>query len=240
MSSMRRVSTSFHRKLGPLLLGLLFCFAPLGYSPGTAEAIDMQGSSIVIELELPNDSGDFGLTTDEERIEDYFNLANCICPEVRFQAKITLADPASSYASVPVKFWVGNSCDVDPDRLSTRDTSCEKLEEDGLGTVAELLTSTPRISIPVFRLLAPNSQTCDFEEDQRAVYALIDEEPDGIDGEDYSAPPLEIPFDMRPPPAVAITSVNGAENAIEINWDLPSSRQEDIRFIQVLCARGWQ
>ncbi|MBL4633305.1 MAG: hypothetical protein JKY56_05510 [Kofleriaceae bacterium] len=43
---------------------------------------------------------------------------------------------------------------------------------------------------------------------------------------------------MRPPPAVDISSINGAENAIEINWDLPSSRQDDIRFIQVLCARA--
>ncbi len=232
---MRRVSTSLHRKLGPLLLGLL-CFAPLGYSPGTAEAIDMQGSSIVIELELPNDSGDFGLTTDDERIKDYFNLANCICPDVNFQVRLTLQDPATSYESEPVEIWVGDSCDVEPDRIDIRDNSCEKLEN-GLAEV-DVLFEVTRRSIPVYQLLAPNSQACDFVEDQRSVYALIDEGAKGIDGDDYSAPPLEIPFDMRPPPAVDVGSINGAENAIEINWDLPSSRQDDIRFIQVLCARA--
>lgn len=234
MSSMRPVSTSFHRIVAPVLLGVLG-LVPLGLSTPTAHAIDMQGSEIVIELELPDDDGDFGLTTDVERIGDFFNLANCICSDVNMQAKLSLDMPASTYDDPQLEIWVGNSCDSDPDRVDVRDESCEMAST--LANV-EVLFSTTRVPIPVFQLLAPNSDTCDFEEDTRSVYALIDEGADGIDGDDYSATPLEIPFDMRPPPAVEDISVDGAENAVQINWDLPSSRQEDIRYVQVLCARA--
>ncbi len=229
---MRQVNPALLHALRPTLLGFV-AFVLLASLPQPASAIEMQGSEIVIELELPNDSGDLSLPSEETRRE-YFNLANCVCPDITFGAKLSLDNPATSYESRPVEIWVGNGCDV-VQSIQDRDDTCEFVD-----TVQDIedLRSITRRNILVHSLAAPNSEQCSDIEDTRSIYTLIDEGGEGVDAEDYVSLPYDIPVDMRPPPIVEDIRVAGAEQAIQINWATPSSRSDDLRFIQVLCARS--
>ena len=213
----------------------LLVVGALWLKPGEAQAFDMEGATILIELELPDGEDDFKLTADPIKIQEHFGLANCLCPEVQFQAKFSIVDsPGSFMESEQVEVWLGQGCDAVPGDISIRNDECENPQ---VFNDIEDLISPRRAPYSVHTLLAPNSAVCEFETGTAKVYAIIDQGTDGIDGEDYVAEPLEIPYDMKPPPIPLDIRPSGAEKAIQIRWDLPSS-SEEIEDFQVLCARA--
>lgn len=201
--------------------------------PILASAFDIKGASVELELQLPDGEGGFEQIVDEETIKEHFNLAHCICVETQFAVEFTLVDAPPTLDTENVDIWVGSNCDAD--EVDIRDQTCERVG--GFDDIEDL-RSPQTLGIAVHRLVATNSTTCDADDGSRLVYALIDEQNDGIGPEDYVAPPLDIPFDMIPPPRPSAIEVSGGENAIQLRWDLPSSRTEDVRHFQVLCARA--
>lgn len=208
----------------------------LWVKPGEAQAFDLEGATIVIELELPDGPGpdDFKLTQDPIKIQEFFGLANCLCPEVRFQAKFSITDsPGSFMESEQVDIWLGRSCDSVPGDIAIRNADCENPQT--FNDIEDLI-SPRRTAFTVQSLLAPNTGVCEFEASASSIWAIIDQGTDGIDGEDYVAEPYEIQYDMEPPPIPLDITASGAEKAIQVRWDLPSS-SEEIEDFQVLCAR---
>jgi hypothetical protein len=210
---------------------------------GTAEAYDMQGATIEMKLKLP-DGDKFEYATNEEKIKDHFNLAHCVCNgnvgdaarKAEFQIEFSLAHPTmvpGSFAEHDVEIWLGTSCDSAPDQLDVRNDNCVKPF-----TFADIeeLKRVPSQTFLVHDLLAKDG-ICPDEVGTRAVFALVDDEPEGIEGEDYSAAPFEITYDMKPPsPPMDITG-SAAEEAVQLSWELPTNAT-DIRHFQVLCARA--
>jgi hypothetical protein len=216
----------------------LLLIGALWLQPSDAQAFDLEGATIKMELELPDSSGDFALTTDLVRIKEYFGLAHCLCPDVEFGVKFSLENAPSSFAeSEKVDIWLGKSCDAAPADILIRNDNCEspKTFDD-----IEDLISPRRDTYPVHTLLAPNSPICAFDTGTQSVFAIIDQGTDGVevgDNQDYVAPTLDIPYDTDPPPFPLNIRPTGAEEAIQINWELPTD-SEEIRYFQVLCARA--
>lgn len=232
---MCRVASLIHRFIAiPLLLLALVVL------PRPASAIDMQGSTIEPELRLPDTDSSgafipekFHVSTVEEDIKDHFNLAHCMCGAVEFAVEFTLENAPASLDDKAVDIRVGTNCDhAETDQ---RDRSCERVG--GYGSPDDLRDPAV-MAIPVHKLVAANSDICAFEDGERSVYALIDEGNDGIGEGDYVGTRLDIPFDLNPPPVATNTTAKGGENAIQLNWDLPSSRTEDVDYFQVLCTRA--
>ncbi len=206
--------------------------------PKAAHAFDMEGATIKGELLLPNDDGELKrLNPNEEDIKDHFNYANCVCgAPVLFGVRVGLENAPASFAdSQGVEILVGTSCDAAPDNIQVRDDNCEDA-----GTVDDVedLKSLTDFPISVASLVAANVACDPTETGDRSVYALIDEGSRGIDGEDIATILLDIPFDLEAPPAPTDMSLEGAEGGIRIGWKLPTSRADDIRFFQALCARA--
>ncbi len=213
----------------------LLLAAALWLKPGEAQAFELEGATILIELELPDSNGDFRITTDPIKIQEYFGRANCLCPEVEFGVKFSILDsPGSFMESEQVDIWLGKSCNSVPADIIIRNAECENSQ---VFNDIEDLISPRRATYPVQNLLAPNSSACELETGNSSVWAFIDQGTDGIDGEDIEATPLEIAYDMKPPPIPLNITPSGAEKAIQIRWDLPT-RSEEIQYFQVLCARA--
>tara|TARA_R110002096_G_scaffold44526_13_gene120551 strand:+ start:147818 stop:150166 length:2349 start_codon:yes stop_codon:yes gene_type:complete len=221
-------------------LGLVLASAFL-LTPGSAGAFELEGAVFVTELELPDDDGELTRRNpNEEDVKDHFNFANCVCGEaVNFGVRVTLEGGPTTYATTQnVEFWTGSSCDSTPQDIDTvRALNCE-LSDGSIDDAETLLNEIIEFSVPVKSLLSPVRECGQTEVGTRQVYAIIDEGTPGIEEGDIAEVLLDVPFDLQPPPAPNSIEVLGAEAAIQINWDLPDSRADDIRFFQVLCARA--
>jgi len=218
-------------------LGLVLASAFL-LTPGAAGAFDLEGATFVGELQLPDDDGELTrLNPNVEDSKDHFNYANCVCGDaVEFGVRVSLSGGPDSYAQAEnVELWTGSSCDAAPENIMVREQNC--VEGDGIADVEVLLSSIQERAFPVKDLVSAARECAQTESGSRQVYALIDENSPGIDGEDISEVLLDILFDLQPPPAPNNIQVSGAEAAIQISWDLSDSRADDIRYFQVLCTR---
>lgn len=188
------------------------------------------GGTIDLELRLPDGDGGFE-PKNEVEVEEYFNRANCLCDEAEFAVRFTLVDPPASVDPDAVEIWFGTSCDTD--MVSERLTNCTMQHE---FTDAEALRSPQQVPFRVSEIAG----SCDPNERERNVYALVDPGDDGIDtaAGDYSAEPLPIAVDTRPPPAPRDIEASGGEDAVQVSWTLPDDNSEDIKYFQVLCARA--
>ena len=66
---------------------------------------------------------------------------------------------------------------------------------------------------------------------------MVDTGSPGLDSDEPPAALFELTYDMEPPPVPENIVGVGGEEAIVLSWDIPESRGEDIRDIQILCAR---
>jgi hypothetical protein len=199
--------------------------------------VDLGSSDIAMKLELPTGDEDFEAPASEEDIREFMNLANCTCGDKNFRVEFRL-DPVPSTplpsAAEEVDLWVGTSCAQED--TAEQERLCNQV--DGFAEVDDLLM-VPTREISVRDLIGVNGDgPCQQEEGQdRSVYAIVDENSDGFDeGVDYQNS-LAIKTDTDPPPEPLDIRGNGTEGGLEISWDLPTSREEDIRYFQVLCSR---
>ncbi len=211
--------------------------------PHVATAFNLEGHDITMKLVLPDDNGDLTRVDPvEQDRKDYFNLANCSC-NVDFGIELEIPDAPSSFAdSAPVDIWAGSGCDASPENVATvRDANCEKVD-----TFADIdgLIGRQVLPVPMAQLLAPNQVACPTQTGTQSVYAIIDRDTAGIVDPsntapgDYVAPVYNINYDTEPPPLPEKVEASGGENAIQVSWDIPSVRADDVRFFQVLCARA--
>jgi len=167
--------------------------------------------------------------------KEYFNLAHCVCgsatagDEQSFQLAMTVVN-ASGQINRPADLWLGPECDND----QTRDTNCAKVDSQAIGDLSTLQNVTVRKTLPVGGMIAPVSVSCPTTEGDGHVWVLADVSGGGT--YDYSLS-YGIPYDTLAPPAPANPTATGGENAVQVDWDAPTDRAEDVAYYQALCAR---
>lgn len=197
---------------------------------GVAAAVDLGGANISMELRLPDGNGGFEPKSDVDNLE-YFNKANCECSSAQFGIRFQLQNPPASLPTERVDVWTGTTCDSD--QIAIRDANC--VQVDSFSDIESLRSPQDR-AYSVRDLIASTADTCPQRTATRTVYAMIDENQDGIGDGDYVAK-LDIATDTEPPPVPDDIEVSGGEGAIEVSWDIPTTRADDIKYFQVLCAR---
>lgn len=214
-----------------LLVYTLPALALVAVFAGDARA---QGSrAVTVELMLPDDNGNFIVTTEQTRIEDYFNLARCECaqadetaPESIFKTKLTLDDTTAE--SQQAQLQVGNSCSADDPTVRV----CEQIT-----TIEDIqnLRGGREYDIPVNRLMFPNAE-CQELVVERNVWVLYDDGADNIYDDEYTLADV-VSVDAQPPPLPDNVKLYSAEGAVELSWDLPETRPGDIAYFHVLCVK---
>jgi hypothetical protein len=214
----------------PLFFLVLAAAVTSGHAAGASPAPDWTTGDIEMELRLPDGDGGFE-PTDDVSIREHFNRANCLCEDVEFAVRFSLVDVPATLDPDPVRVWFGSNCDSS--MTQERDQNCTMEYE---FTDVEALRNPQDVPFPVSSL----TESCDPNEAERNVYALIDPENNGINTEegDYTAEPLPITADTRPPPAPHDIEASGGESAVQISWTLPDTNIEDVKYFQVLCARA--
>jgi hypothetical protein len=219
------------RSVAPLVLVGLVA-APAAAAP----PVDLGGATIEMDLKLPDGKGGF-VAKDAEEERQFMNLANCTCgddPDARFAVEFELVNPPATRLTEEVDIWAGTSCDSTD--LEIRDRC---VELDGFAEIDDL-REVPEREVAVRDLIGTSSGECNQEDsEKRWVYAIIDEGNDGVNEEDGDHSfPLEIETDTRPPPPPLDIRASGAEGGIQVSWELPDSRTDDIWYFQLLCARA--
>jgi hypothetical protein len=221
------------------LLALTVAPAAAGAQAGPSPpAVNLGGAEIDLKLELPDGDGGFAEPDALTYGPEYMNLANCSCGEdALFQIEFSLKPvPTQAISNLPVEIWTGNSCAQE--EVDNQESLC--FEEDEIADVSDLRTQVIERQIQVRHLFPPigGGAECErIDTQKRAVYAIIDEGRDGFGEGDYEAH-WEIEADSRPPPEPRNPKARGSEESVEITWDEPDSRDEDIDYFQVLCARA--
>jgi len=197
---------------------------------GASPAPAWQTGTIELELRLPDGDGGFEPKSDIDNRE-HFNRANCLCPDVQFAVRFSLKDVPGSLDPDPVRVWFGTNCNSS--NVTERDQTCTQQYE---FTDVEALRDPQTVPFSVQALTG----SCEPNENERDVYAIIDNGNDGVDMEagDYASMPLAITADTRPPPAPVDISAAGGEGAVQVSWTLPDTNIEDVKYFQVLCARA--
>jgi hypothetical protein len=205
--------------------------ALVGAAAGAAAAFDLGGATIQMRLELPKDDGDgFIAPASAKKALEFMNRAHCVCSDTVFNVEFKLANPPASLETQEVDIYVGTRC-ADPDP-SIRDQNCVQVAD--IADVESIRFEENR-EIRVRDLIATNADECPSSRGKRIVYALIDENDDGIGDGDHSFT-LDIDTDAEPPPLPSGVVARGAEQAIEVSWTLPTARADDIEYFQVLCS----
>ena len=207
--------------------------AAMAAPAAAAPPVDLGGATIKLTLELPDEDGEFAPREELDNIQ-FMNLANCTCgdaEQAKFAVEFQLENPPGQLENENVEVYAGTSCDSDD--ITDRRELC--IAQDGFADLDEL-RGPEDILISVHDLVQTTAGSCNQAEESRWVYAIIDENNDGIGKEDYTNK-LEILTDTQPPPAPDNLDASGAENGIRVSWELPS-RSEDIWYYQLLCARA--
>ena len=215
------------------VIAILAVVTPGSVAGAGPAPIDLGGGKIELELRVPDGEGGFEPQSDVENRE-HMNRANCLCPgeeESDFAVRFSLLDAPGQIDPEPVKVWFGTMCESSD--VTIRDANCSKVHE---FTDVEELRNPQDVPFSVQSLTG----SCDPVESERNVYALIDENDDGIDtaAGDYVGGPLGVLVDTQLPPTPTDIEASGGENAVQLSWTLPESRIEDVKWFQVLCARA--
>ncbi len=224
-------------------------FAVLGaaigvLAPDIARA-DIGSATIDITFRVPLEDGDYTDPddfTDSNEItrNEFLNFAHCQC-SVEDPGSVAVAGPGSfqielqllrNGATVPTgedaELVVGSNCDNDD--FAVRD--CETI--DSINDVLLELDAPSRYYVPSRQFMFANESSCGELEGTRNIYVLLDEENDGLIDQSFFK---DYQFDTEPPPLPDDIEINGAENSIQIDWDVPDVGLDDVEYYQVLCAK---
>lgn len=220
----------FRMKPGlPIVIAVpLLCLLPSQH----ARANDLGGGTIDIDIWLPDGNGGFRAPSDIDQTQ-FFNRAHCLCPEEKFAARFTLQNAATTTNSCIVEVWVGPGC---PEAIN-RDTRLATCENPTTFGDHRTLRNPTNFPLSVSQLASPNTHECAPLERSSSVYALIEDDNMNDTNWTYTAS-TEVSFDTLPPPAPNNPELQRGENAAVLSWSVPTSRQEDVWFYQVLCARA--
>lgn len=197
---------------------------------GAGEALG--NGTIEVKVQLPNDSGTY-VDANADDMQEFFNRAHCLCPDEPFVAQFTLQNEQSGQSAEIVQVWTGPGC-PDIQDSTNRELSCEEPKE--YSDVRELRTPTD-LEVPVAAIASPVARDCSPAENSASIFALVDDSNtnDNVWLENFST---DVSFDTLPPPEPHNPTAKRGENAAVLEWETPTSRQEDVEFYQVLCARA--
>jgi hypothetical protein len=206
-------------------------------APATAQTDDstqVAELGLQIKVQRPDDDGSRFIDMSSEELAQFFNLAHCRC-NTQFAIEARFAGPTPpNLDSQDVQVWVGSDC-LTTD-TAERNRTCKQVAAVDIND----FQSPQQIPISSRDLMWPNSTDasgCMEAEAQRNIYLATD--PGGDGKFDYASKlPTQLEIDARPPPGPESVTVMPAENGLELAWALPSSRRNDIRSYQVLCARA--
>lgn len=206
------------------------CVAVL--APRTAGAQACAGSTIDIEVRLPDGDDDFILPQGDDA-QEFFNIANCEC-NTAFAARLHLPSGDDTFDE-DGSVWVGSGCDEIAE-LDTRRTECEELIN--YPNVVDDLRSEVDLPIGARAVMFPNQNDCQTDEKQNRVYLLVEDDIDN-DTNFLCQASADVDFDTRRPTVAVVgdNDLNGGESSIVVDWALPSTGGDDIKFFQFLCAR---
>lgn len=195
-------------------------------------------AGIQIELGLLDSNDNFDPLDAFER-EEILNQARCQCgietpdtsqtpgPE-SFYIRLTL-DAYDTTLSENAALAVGSNCDSD----EREDRNCEEILT--IGDVADDLRARPQFAIQIDRYLFPNETSCRETTGKRGIYLLFDSNDDDLYEKSSK---VSYDFDTEPPPLPGNLEVSPGEGSVQIRWTAPQSRQDDVEYYQVLCARA--
>jgi hypothetical protein len=202
---------------------------------GVAQA-QMKIDSVGIEVWLPenDDPASYRQSNEIERI-DYFNFAHCQCAKENkdfgtFQVRLSLDDQDAVFISDQATLSVGKDC-ANNENTSLRD--CEVIED--ILDVDQVLRRTRDVPIAANVFMYPNDGNCAQQESTSGVFLTFSED-DSATVDEYDSESYD--FDTRRPPLPENIKASPGENAVNIRWDEPESRQGEVAYYQVLCARA--
>jgi len=207
----------------------LLCLFPAQQAQG-----DTLGTgTIEVKIQLPDGNNGFRDPSDQEVVE-FFNRAHCLCPSETFAAQFTLMNEQAGQNACIVEVWVGPGC-PDAVDLVNREATCEDPIE--YSDVRSLRTPTD-LQLSVAAVASPNTRDCAPAENSASIYALIDDANENDNVWAHNTFLAEVSFDTLAPPEPHNPVAQRGEGAAVLSWEPPTSRQEDIQFYQVLCARA--
>ncbi len=214
-------------------------------SPALAET-QLNGGQIGIEIRLPDGDGGFEVVTatdPDRRLQHQFNRARCVCGEAgimnddtTFAARLSYITPPTASVDVPVEIWLGTSCDTTD--VQQRNTNCGPMPKDEIADGDDISMVLER-PLSVRDLMDPaGSMMCPTAAYTSAVWAFTD--PNNTDTFEDSFH-TDIAVDpLAPPVPASFVRAEGGEGAIDLEWNAPTSNEEDVYYWQVLCAKVTQ
>jgi hypothetical protein len=218
-------------------VSVVLATAPAARADTAAGPLPNGGTFEFRELFIKED-GDDEFTQPSEPLErdKYFNLAHCVCgsggagDEQELQLSMTVTG-AVSPLNRPGDVWLGADCSSD----QLRDTNCLRDDGQAIGDLSTLENMIVRRTFQVFDVIAPVAASCPVTESTANVWVLSDT--DGSGTYDWHAV-YPIDFDTQAAPAPANATAESGENAVQVNWDPPIDRADDVAYYQALCARA--
>jgi hypothetical protein len=188
-------------------------------------------------LEIHEDGDpDYAPPSEPLERDKYFNLAHCVCAsagageERLFRLRVRVSG-AGSPLNRPADAWLGADCSSD----QLRDTNCARIDAQSIGDLSSLENMIQTREFDLFDLLAPVSAACPTTESTGNVWFLSDTDSSGT-YDWHAAYPID--FDTQAPPAPANATSDAGENAVQVDWDAPVDRADDVAYYQALCARA--
>lgn len=226
----------------PFAFLLATIIAAASSSPARAET-QLSGGVINIEIRLPDGDGGFevvSLTDPDRRLQRHFNRARCVCgqagvmnDDTTFAARLSYSTPPTATVDVPVEIWLGTGCDTTD--VQQRNTNCGPSPKDTIADGDDISMVLDR-PLSVRDLMDPaGAMTCPTADYTSAVWTFTD--PNNTDMFEDSFH-TDIAVDpLAPPVPASFVRAEGGESAIDLEWNAPTSNEEDVYYWQVLCAK---
>ncbi|MEO8704439.1 MAG: MXAN_2562 family outer membrane beta-barrel protein [Kofleriaceae bacterium] len=187
------------------------------------------------------DGGDLTEPEDSDTFRQRLNAAACECSrqnvgdtDLYYELQVMPETNSGRGADL----FVGTECQDNIQRPMT----CRKL-----GSIADIddLFSPDDVSFRLYDIINPTADgttACREEESTANVWVTFDGDGDTVP--DFFSPrPLDLAiftdvtgFDTLPPPQLANLRAQGGEDSIQIEWDAPTSREEDFYQYQAFCS----
>ncbi len=194
------------------------------------------GGDIAVDKLLIHEDGAATPTeaSTEEARDRYFNAAHCVCSaasagtEQTFAVQLSLTGATISYDR-PAELWFGTQCDNDTNRAMTCRQSAS-----GIADIDSLATEPAIKEFPLVQLMEPLGGGCQASSNDRLFWVLVDSDANGSYDYNVSTP---IAADTEAPPTPRFMEAEPAEAALQLTWEAPTERAEDVLYYQALCAR---
>jgi hypothetical protein len=180
----------------------------------------------------------------------YFNWSHCECSrpnaaqppftpyhEDTFAYQLLLTPVTAPPIHRPLEIWVGSNC---TDNV-LRPMQCHQITSAGVSDMSLIQTMNGIApEVPIFDLMNPEPSTttvgCPSQILSATEWAISDSMGTGTFDFFQS---VTIPTDSQPPPLPTCFAVEGADNAINIDWSCgpPQGNVADVFAYQVLCAK---